>query len=51
MTSNPQEAVAGLRAIGALATKLADDVAGHRLWEHEYAQALAEIQRLMRGLP
>lgn len=39
--------VLSLRAVAALAEKLADDLENGRLWPGEYSQAMAEIQRNM----
>lgn len=51
MTAEGRRAVMALRAVAALAEKLADDVEGNRLWEREFDAALSEIQRNMRDMP
>lgn len=48
---NRLEAVVALRAIAGTAEKLADDLAGNRLWEGEYSQAVAMIAKYVRSLP
>lgn len=40
-----RQAVTALRAVAALAEKLADDLEGNRLWEGDYTQTMSEIQR------
>jgi hypothetical protein len=47
MSSNPQNAVLPLKAVAAGAAKLADDVERGRLWDGEFNQALAVIQRAL----
>ena len=44
-------AVTTLKLISARAAKLADDVEKGRLWEGEYSDGLADIQKAMRDLP
>jgi hypothetical protein len=44
-------AVVNLRVIAALAEKLANDLEGNRLWEREFGQAMAQIQKAMRDVP
>lgn len=40
-----RQAIAALRAVAALAEKLAEDLDGNRLWEGDYSRSMAEIQR------
>lgn len=44
-------AVLALKLIAATAEKLAADLEGNRLWEREYGEAVAQIQRAVRDLP
>lgn len=40
-----RQAIMALRAVAALAEKLAEDLEGNRLWEGDYSRSMAEIQR------
>jgi hypothetical protein len=44
-------AILNLRAVAAMAAKLADDLQANRLWEGECSTAMAEIQRAIRDVP
>lgn len=46
-----QTALIALRAVAALAAKLADDLECNRLWEGDFAATMAEIQKAVRDVP
>lgn len=49
--SERSSAVTNLRAVSALAAKLADDLEGGRLWEGEFSQAMVQIEKAVRDVP
>lgn len=49
--SDKRSAVVNLRAAAALAEKLADDLEGNRLWEGEFSQGMAQLQKAVRDVP
>lgn len=49
--SERRSAVVNLRAVAALAEKLADDLEANRLWEGEFTQGMAQIQKAVRDVP
>lgn len=49
--SDYRTAVMNLRAAAALAEKLASDLEGNRLWEGEFSEAMAQIQKAVRDVP
>lgn len=46
-----RSAVTNLRAVAALAEKLADDLEGNRLWEGDFSATMAQIQKAVRDVP
>lgn len=51
MSRDNREAIVALRAIAAVAEKLADDLQNNRLWEGERDLAIGQIGAYLRSVP
>jgi len=49
--SDRRMAVINLRAVAALAEKLASDLECGRLWEREFSAGMAQIEKAVRDVP
>lgn len=51
MSQDREQAVVNLRVVTALAQKLADDLEANRLWEGDFSDGMAQLQKAVRNVP